>query len=387
MRDLPARGPQRGALRTDEGTRRPHHRPHRAAGRHPGLRRDHPQEPLHPLRRRRRHAVPAGRRQAGGSGGRPTPHRAGEAARQGRHEGHQRRGGRGTRRTACPAQPPAHRRRAGRTPAPGRRHFPDADRESAHARGRRGPPGRDHRNARPGGGPATPRGRPRPPHRQPGPASAHPGDPPRQGLRLRRDERGHQHRPRTGSAAEERARNEIRSWRKFLEQRRDEIAAIEIALSSPRSTSQEEAWTALRSLADEIHRPQYAWTPESLWGYYEDLDIPAPRGNRKADIPDLISLIRYEMGADPDLRLYREQVEERFAGWVLRQQQAGAEFTEEQMWWLKRIRDVIASDVGIGPKDLGGEPFVAKGGGRGFKHAFAEWDVRNLLDELNRELA
>lgn len=186
---------------------------------------------------------------------------------------------------------------------------------------------------------------------------------------------------------EERARNEIRSWRKFLEQRRDEIAAIEIALSSPRSTSQEEAWTALRSLADEIHRPQYAWTPESLWGYYEDLDIPAPRGNRKADIPDLISLIRYEMGADPDLRLYREQVEERFAGWVLRQQQAGAEFTEEQMWWLKRIRDVIASDVGIGPKDLGGEPFVAKGGGRGFKHAFAEWDVRNLLDELNRELA
>ncbi len=186
---------------------------------------------------------------------------------------------------------------------------------------------------------------------------------------------------------EERARNEIRSWREFLEQRRDEIAAIEIALSSPRSTSQEEAWSALRSLADEIHRPQYAWTPESLWGYYEDLAIARRRGGRKADVPDLISLIRYELGADPDLRLYREQVEERYAAWLLRQRQAGADFTEDQMWWLDHIRDVVASDVGIAPTDLGGEPFVAKGGGRGFKHAFGERDVRTLLDELNRELA
>jgi type I restriction enzyme R subunit len=186
---------------------------------------------------------------------------------------------------------------------------------------------------------------------------------------------------------EERAREQIGRWRQLLEQERDRIAAVQIALTSPRSVSPDEAYTALKELALEIRRPDFAWTPQTLWVYYEDLGVAVHSHNREAGVPDLISLIRYELGADQELRPYRATVGERFEGWLLRQQQAGAEFTAEQLWWLQSIRDVVASDVGISPAEFNAEPFKGKGGGRGFAHAFPGLNVRSLLSELNRELA
>ncbi|NUK04759.1 type I restriction endonuclease subunit R [Streptomyces lunaelactis] len=187
---------------------------------------------------------------------------------------------------------------------------------------------------------------------------------------------------------EERAREEVGKWSRLLKEERDRIAAVDVALSSPRSASPSEAYAALQELAATIRRPEFAWTPASLWTFYEDLGaaVEAPRGS-DAGIPDLISLIRFELGIDEELRPYRSVVEERFEAWLLRQGQAGAEFSNEQMWWLERIRDVVASDVGIGVEEFRREPFTERGGGRGFKHAFSGRDVRALVNELNRELA
>jgi type I restriction enzyme R subunit len=188
---------------------------------------------------------------------------------------------------------------------------------------------------------------------------------------------------------EERAREEIGRWRKILERGRDRdrITAVSIALASPRSVSPAEAYAALQELAVTIRRPDCGWTPQTLWAYYEDLGAAVRGDGREAGIPDLISLIRYELGIDDELRPYRETVEERFEGWLLRQHQAGARFTDEQLWWLRSIRDVVATDVGISPAEFNAEPFKARGGGRGFAHAFTGRDVRSLLTELNRELA
>ncbi|MGW0731634.1 DEAD/DEAH box helicase family protein [Streptomyces sp. NPDC002851] len=186
---------------------------------------------------------------------------------------------------------------------------------------------------------------------------------------------------------EKRAQEELDHWKQFLKDKRDTIAAIQIALQSPRSVPPREAFAALKELSAEIRRPHYAWTEQSLWTFYENLDKAAVQPGVEIGVPDLVSLIRYELGADDELKPYRETVEERFQGWLLRQQQAGAEFTEAQTWWLERIRDVVATDVGISPAEFNADPFKAKGGGRGFRAAFPERDVRALLNELNRELA
>lgn len=187
---------------------------------------------------------------------------------------------------------------------------------------------------------------------------------------------------------EQRAQENVDEWHKLLEEQRDRNAAIQVALGSGNPLSPSEARAALKELAATIRASRRAWTPHVLWGFYEDLEKAAARKGRNAGPEDLISLIRYELGADSELRPYRTVVQERFEGWLLRQRQAGVEFTEEQRWWLEKIRDVVATDVGIEPTELSGEPFTERGRGRGFMLAFGGKEpALDLLTELNRELA
>ncbi|WP_445548653.1 type I restriction endonuclease subunit R, partial [Frankia sp. CiP1_Cm_nod2] len=132
----------------------------------------------------------------------------------------------------------------------------------------------------------------------------------------------------------ERAREQIARWARLLREERDRLPAVTIALTSPRSAAPAEAYEALRSLNAEIRRPHYAWSPQVLWTYYEDLGVAVRSDGREAGIPDLISLIRYELGVDEQLRPYRATVEDRFDTWLHRQHQTGAAFTDDQLWWL-----------------------------------------------------
>ncbi|MDJ1643052.1 type I restriction endonuclease subunit R [Streptomyces pakalii] len=187
---------------------------------------------------------------------------------------------------------------------------------------------------------------------------------------------------------EQRARENLDEWHKLLEEQRDRNAAIRVALGSGNPLSPSEARAALKELAATIRASRRAWTPRVLWGFYEDLEKAAAQKGRDAGPEDLISLIRYELGADSELRPYRTVVHERFEGWLLRQRQAGVEFTDEQLWWLEKIRDVVATDVGIESAELSYEPFTERGRGRGFMLAFGGKEpALDLLTELNRELA
>ncbi|MEU2129273.1 DEAD/DEAH box helicase family protein [Streptomyces sp. NPDC018352] len=188
---------------------------------------------------------------------------------------------------------------------------------------------------------------------------------------------------------EQRAQENLDEWSALLKKKQtDSNAAIQLALGSGNPVSPGEARAALRELAATIRASKRSWTAPVLWGFYEDLGRAAARPGREAGVPDLISLIRYELGADSELRPYRTVVQERFEGWLLRQRQAGAEFTDEQLWWLEKIRDVVASDIGIEPAELAREPFTERGKGRGFMLAFGGKEpALDLLTELNRELA
>ncbi|MFI1923222.1 DEAD/DEAH box helicase family protein [Streptomyces sp. NPDC020377] len=188
---------------------------------------------------------------------------------------------------------------------------------------------------------------------------------------------------------EERARKELAEWNSLLErEQRDENAAIQVALGSGVKVTPREARDALKELAGRIRATNRAWTPGVLWDHYDQLGRAAASPGKEAGLGDLIRLIRFELGADDELRPYRTVVEERFEGWLLRQGQAGVEFTEDQLWWLDRIKNAIAADIGIEPGDFGHAPFSERGGGRGFMKAFGDKDkALELLDELNQVLA
>ena len=80
-------------------------------------------------------------------------------------------------------------------------------------------------------------------------------------------------------------------------------------------------------------------------------------------------------------------MEQRFNLWIGRQKKAGRDFNEEQMNWLKAIKDYLAANVEIAPADLmKDQPFTAWGGVIAARKLFGA-ELNGLLDDLSEVLA
>src|SRR5207247_1954346 len=104
------------------------------------------------------------------------------------------------------------------------------------------------------------------------------------------------------------------------------------------------------------------WTNERLWAAYEALDRSKVRGSGRRIATDLVTLVRFALREDDELIPFPERVAERYHAWLLQQENRGREFAPEQLAWLERIRDTIASSLGISREDLMGPPFAERGG-------------------------
>jgi type I restriction enzyme R subunit len=163
----------------------------------------------------------------------------------------------------------------------------------------------------------------------------------------------------------DRARSIVDSWRAYLNEHRDEIAAIQIAFEAHRRGDAQLTFAAIQELADRIKRPPYNWTPELLWAAYEVVETSRVRGSSHRQITDLVSLLRFALGADDQLVPFADVVGERYAGWLAQQEQSGVVFTDVQRWWLDRMAEVVASSAELTPADLELAPFADRGGQAG----------------------
>ncbi|WP_346072926.1 DEAD/DEAH box helicase family protein [Saccharopolyspora thermophila] len=188
-----------------------------------------------------------------------------------------------------------------------------------------------------------------------------------------------------GLTAEERARQTVESFRDYLNTHASEIAAFEIAFRERRNPR--EVFAKLKDLAKKLARPPRNWTPERLLDAYDKLGKAAARNGSTAGVADFIGILRHELGLDEQVRPYRSIVEERFAGWLARQEQQGVRFTADQRWWLDQVVATIASNVTFEPEDLNDVPFTGRGGSYGFAEAFGRDQAKAILEDLNRELS
>jgi type I restriction enzyme R subunit len=110
------------------------------------------------------------------------------------------------------------------------------------------------------------------------------------------------------------------------------------------------------------------------------------RGAGGKVLADIVSLVRFALHQENELRPFRDQVNERFAQWMAQQQESGRRFTDEQRQWLEAIRDHIAASLVIQPDDFDYVPFIQRGGLGKARRVFGE-NLDSYLNELNQVLA
>ena len=126
-------------------------------------------------------------------------------------------------------------------------------------------------------------------------------------------------------------------------------------------------------------------TVERLWDCYAIKQPEKVKRGTMAQLADLVSLVRFEMGLAKSLAPFAETVDYNFQQWVFRRNAGSVHFTDEQMEWLRLIKDHIAASLSIEPDDLGLTPFDSKGGLGRFYEVFGE-QYEALLLEMNIEL-
>jgi type I restriction enzyme R subunit len=183
--------------------------------------------------------------------------------------------------------------------------------------------------------------------------------------------------------ATDRARATVESWERYVEENRDEITALQVLYSKP--YARRLTFAEVRELAEAIKAPPRGWTPDRLWEAYQALEASKLGGSGQRVLTDLVSLVRVALHEDDVLVPYPELVRERYHAWLLAQENTGRVFTPEQLEWLERIRDHVATSLGITVDDFSYTPFVESGGLGRAAQVFGD-DLRPLLDELNEAL-
>ena len=183
--------------------------------------------------------------------------------------------------------------------------------------------------------------------------------------------------------ATDRARRQTESFRKFIDENRDQITALQVLYDQPRGSGL--TYSDIRELAHAIARPPHRWTTEGLWAAYQTLDATKVRGSSHRVNTDLVSLVRYAIGLTDELVAYPDLVDERFEAWLQQQRNTGRTLTDRQTAYLRLIRDHLATSLTIAPPDLQSPPFSTHGGLGRARQLFGQ-ELTPLMDELTEVL-
>ena len=159
-----------------------------------------------------------------------------------------------------------------------------------------------------------------------------------------------------------RALQTIESFRKFIEDHKDEIDALELLYSRP-ARLRDLTFTQVQELSERIQQPPFCFKTEQLWAAYAQLEKDKVRGTgTRRVLTDLISLVRHTLRLEDELVPFPERVRARYADWLAAQAAQGKTFTAEQRWWLDRIAERIGVNLKMGMQEFDYGEFFTKGG-------------------------
>lgn len=168
---------------------------------------------------------------------------------------------------------------------------------------------------------------------------------------------------------EENVNKVISGFRTFIEENKDEIVALRIIYDAAYK-DRPMVIEKLKELYEKLKLQGI--TVERLWDCYAIKQPDKVKRSTMSQITDLISMIRFEMGYAETLVPFIDKVNYNFMQWTFKKNAGHIQFTEEQMEWLRLIKDHIAVSLSILPEDLDLTPFDRKGGLLGFYDTFGD---------------
>lgn len=184
--------------------------------------------------------------------------------------------------------------------------------------------------------------------------------------------------------SKEKAENLVADFKAWIAQHQDEITALQIFYSQP-YRRRELNYKMIQEVLEQLKLEKPYLAPFQLWKAYEQLEKAT--GSPKSELIALVSLLRRIAGIDATLTDYANKVDLNFRDWMLKKN-AGQHnrFTEEQMQWLRMIKDHIATSIHLEADDLDYTPFDAAGGKGKMWQLFGE-QMGEIINELNEALA
>ncbi|MCL4517451.1 MAG: DEAD/DEAH box helicase family protein [Firmicutes bacterium] len=176
----------------------------------------------------------------------------------------------------------------------------------------------------------------------------------------------------------------VRDFKEYLETHKDEITALRIFYNQPYNR-RGLTFKMIKEVLEKLKADRPNLAPLRVWQAYEQLEKVDGK-SPKNELVALVSLIRKVTGIDKVLTAYDKTVDKNFQDWVFKKHSgAGLKFSEEQMEWLRMIKEHIATSFHLDRDDLGLAPFDAKGGVGKMWQLFGD-ETDKLIDELNEAL-
>lgn len=187
----------------------------------------------------------------------------------------------------------------------------------------------------------------------------------------------------------EKANETIKDFTEYLEKNKDEIKALSIFYHQPYNR-RNITLKMIKEVMEKIKSEKPLLAPDYVWNAYCTVETHGRASliqRPKNDLTALVSLIRRACGIDNELKPFDKTINENFQNWIFKQN-AGQHnrFTQEQMDWLRLVKDHVVSSYHIEIDDLDYTPFDAQGG-RGRMFQLFGNEMNSLLDELNEVLA
>jgi len=182
------------------------------------------------------------------------------------------------------------------------------------------------------------------------------------------------------------AEEKVSSFRSFIEENKDELTALQIIYNQSYA-SQRLTYAVIKELAQAMKDPPHHLLPADIWQAYKRLNAAAVKGAPvDQQLTEIISLVRFALGYDTVLEPFASRVEQRFNLWIGREKNAGRDYTEEQMGWLRVIAGFIAANAEIRERDFMEAPGLADRGGVLKAREVFGAGLSEMLDDLQGAL-